>query len=111
MDLDDPNELRNELSRLYRALEEKDHRLKQTVKQNEKLKSDVDIYSSATSPGHMGGGHAAKKIIELGKKTRSITTELESEKTKVRSLEKDKRDLGNYSKFIYKIYSQASKNQ
>merc|ERR1711990_1290740 len=94
MDLDDPAELRNELSRLYRALEEKDLRLKQTAKQNEKLKSDLEIYSSASGSGQIGNqGHAAKKIIELGKKTRSITTELESEKTKVRGLEKDKRDL------------------
>ena len=44
MDLDDPSELRSELSRLYRALDESEGRVKQLTKSNEKLKSDAEIY-------------------------------------------------------------------
>ena len=93
MDLDDPVQLRSELSRLYRALEESETKSKQLQKSNEKLKSDVEIYSA--SNGATNTGHAAKKIIELGKKTRSITTELETERTRARQLEKEKRGLEN----------------
>ena len=45
MDLDDPAQLRNELSRLYRALEESESKTKQLQKTNEKLKTDLEIYS------------------------------------------------------------------
>ena len=37
MDLDDPAQLRHELSRLYRALEESESKTKQIQKTNEKL--------------------------------------------------------------------------
>ena len=52
--------------------------------------------------------HAAKKIIELGKKTRSITTELESEKTKNRQLEKEKRTLENKNSQLASKLAQAN---
>lgn len=68
MDLDDPAELRHELSRLYRALEESESKTKQIQKTNEKLKTDLEIYSA--SNGAANTGHAAKKIIELGKKNK-----------------------------------------
>ena len=45
MDLDDPAQLRHELSRLYRALEESESKTKQIQKINEKLKTDLEIYS------------------------------------------------------------------
>jgi len=45
MDLDDPAQLRHELSRLYRALEESESKTKQIQKTNEKLKTDLEIYS------------------------------------------------------------------
>lgn len=106
MDLDDPAELRHELSRLYRALEESESKTKQIQKTNEKLKTDLEIYSA--SNGAANTGHAAKKIIELGKKTRSITTELESEKTKTRQLEKEKRILENKNSQLASKLAQAN---
>ena len=42
MDLDDPAQLRHELSRLYRALEESESKTKQIQKTNEKLKTDLE---------------------------------------------------------------------
>ena len=62
MDLDDPAQLRSELARLYRALEDKEAECHKVKKQNEKLKSNLEINTDA----QVQGGAAAKKIIELG---------------------------------------------
>ena len=62
----------------------------------------------SASNGASNTGHAAKKIIELGKKTRSITTELESEKTKTRQLEKEKRILENKNSQLASKLAQAN---
>ena len=62
----------------------------------------------SASNGAANTGHAAKKIIELGKKTRSITTELESEKTKTRQLEKEKRILENKNSQLASKLAQAN---
>ena len=62
MDLDDPAQLRSELARLYRALEDKEAECHKIKKQNEKLKSNLEINTDA----QVQGGAAAKKIIELG---------------------------------------------
>ena len=64
--------------------------------------------SESASNGAANTGHAAKKIIELGKKTRSITTELESEKTKTRQLEKEKRILENKNSQLASKLAQAN---
>ena len=62
MDLDDPAQLRSELARLYRVLEDKEAECHKIKKQNEKLKSNLEINTDA----QVQGGAAAKKIIELG---------------------------------------------
>ena len=62
MDLDDPAQLRSELARLYRALEEKEGDCHKLKKQNEKFKANAEI----TADSQVQGGAAAKKIIELG---------------------------------------------
>ena len=66
-----------------------------------------NLFESASN-GAANTGHAAKKIIELGKKTRSITTELESEKTKTRQLEKEKRILENKNSQLASKLAQAN---
>jgi len=89
MDLDDPAQLRSELARLYRALEEKEGDCHKLKKQNEKFKANAEI----TADSQVQGGAAAKKIIELGKKTRALTTELETERTKGKQFEREKKEL------------------
>ena len=49
MDLDDPEQLKSELARLYRALEDKEVQCSKLKKQNEKLKTNLEINSDATA--------------------------------------------------------------
>jgi cell division septum initiation protein DivIVA len=108
LDLNNVHELQSELSRLYRALEESDHDIRKyrgteslfldfsvsLLAENKSLREDKLLYASSAKAADSGdAGQTAKKIIELSKKVRNVTAEMESAKTKVRNTEKENREL------------------
>ena len=109
LDLNNVQELQSELSRLYRALEESDHDIRKykgsishfqfsnwlfCSAENKSLREDKQLYASSAKAADSGDtGQSAKKIIELSKKVRNVTAEMESAKTKVRNVEKENREL------------------
>ena len=63
MDLDDPAQLKSELARLYRALEDKEVECSKLKKQNEKLKTNLEINSDATAQVKSGSFKIFLKIF------------------------------------------------
>jgi len=62
--------------------------------ENKSLREDKQLYASSAKAADSGdAGQTAKKIIELSKKVRNVTAEMESAKTKVRNTEKENREL------------------
>jgi len=94
MDLNNVQELKSELSRLYRALDESESEVEKLTNQNVALKADRELLVSQNVEG-ASQGQVAKKVVELGKKIRALSTELEAEKTKSRNAEKNVRILTN----------------
>ena len=83
-------------SRLYRALDESECEVEKLTNQNAALKADKELLTSANVE-NSSQGQVAKKVVELGKKIRALSTELESEKTKSRNAEKNLRVLTNHN--------------
>ncbi|KAL5010887.1 hypothetical protein ScPMuIL_013192 [Solemya velum] len=83
---DQIRELKDENSRVYKLLSERDFEIRQFKKKSENDKKSL-------SGSEVTNETAALKIVELSKKVREITAELESEKTKSRQLGKKCQDL------------------
>ncbi|XP_054751621.2 coiled-coil domain-containing protein 13-like [Lytechinus pictus] len=83
---DNIRELKDETGRLYKLLSERDYEIRKLKKQREQDRL-------ALGGGGVANENAATRIVELSKKSRELTSELESEKTKNRQLTRKVRDL------------------
>ncbi|KAL4228803.1 Coiled-coil domain-containing protein 13 [Mactra antiquata] len=81
-------ELKDENGRVYKLLSERDFELR-----NLKKKREEEKVALAATGGPVTNETAGTKIVELSKKVREITAELESEKTKSRQLSRKCQDL------------------
>ena len=80
-------ELKDETGRLYKLLSEKDFEIRQLKKRREEDKLAI------AGTGGVTNETAATKIVELSKKVRELTAELESERTKAKQYAKKCKDL------------------
>lgn len=83
-------ELKDETGRLYKLLSERDLEVRQIRKKREEDKTLM-----LSGSGKVTNENAATKIVELSKKVRELTAELQSEKTKSKQHAKKAMDLEN----------------
>lgn len=81
--------MKDENGRLYRLLSEKDQEIRQLKK-----KQDAEKALVAAGVSGMTNDSAAMKIVELSKKVRELTAEVESERTKAKQLARKCQELG-----------------
>ncbi|XP_078662535.1 coiled-coil domain-containing protein 13-like [Branchiostoma floridae x Branchiostoma belcheri] len=85
---DQVRELRDENGRLYKLLSERDYEVRQVRKKMEKERALL-----TGSAGGVASEAAATKIVELSKKNRELTAEVESGRTKMTQLTRKVQDL------------------
>ena len=79
--------MKDENGRLYKLLSERDFELRKLRK-----KQEVAAFTGLP-PGGIAAEAASSKIVELSKKVRELTAELETERTKVKQMAKKCLDL------------------
>ena len=81
--------MKDENGRLYKLLSERDFELRKLRKKQDEAKL------SGLPAGGIAAEAASSKIVELSKKVRELTAELEAERSKVKQLAKKCFDLQN----------------
>lgn len=93
--------MKDENGRLYKLLSERDFELR-------KLHKKLEIATiTGVPPGGIAAEAASSKIVELSKKVRELTAELEAERTKVKQLARKcvdlQKEVGQRSSCVYQV--------